>query len=47
MTTKGGGSNQQMQGKSGAATGLPNVSPSNSDNRHVIYSQTQYNLMGV
>ena len=47
MSTKGTGSNQQMQGKSGAATGLPNVSASNSDNRHIIYSQTQYNLMGV
>jgi len=47
MTTKGNGSNQQVQGKSGAATGLPNVSSSNSDNTHVVYSQTQYNLIGV
>ena len=47
MSTKGTGSNQQMKGKSGASTGLPNVSASNSDNRHIIYSQTQYNLMGV
>ena len=47
MSTKGTGSNQQMQGKSGAATGLPNISASNSDNAHVVYSKTQYNLIGV
>lgn len=47
MTTKGSGSNQSTQGNSDASTGLPNVSSSNSDNNHVVYSKTQYNLIGV
>jgi len=47
MTTKGNESNQSTQGGGGASSGLPNVSSSNSDNRHVVYSQTQYNLIGV
>jgi len=48
-TTFGGGvgnpTNARGSGK--AASGLPNISPSNRDNNHVVYSQTQYNIMGV
>ena len=52
-TTTSGGSgggvgnptNQRGSGK--ASTGLPSISSSNSDNNHVVYSQTQYNIIGV
>ena len=48
-TTSGGGvgNSTNARGSGKAASGLPNISPSNRDNNHVVYSQTQYNIMGV
>jgi len=34
-------------GSGKASTGVPFISSSNRDNNHVVYSQTQYNIMGV
>ena len=44
-TSGGGGGGTSGSGK--ASTGLPSISSSNRDNSHVVYSQTQYNIMGV
>ena len=44
-TSGGGGGGNSGSGK--ASTGLPSISSSNRDNNHVVYSQTQYNIMGV
>jgi len=45
ITSGGGGGGTSGSGK--ASTGLPFISSSNSDNNHVVYSHTQYNIMGV
>ena len=45
ITSGGGGGGTSGSGK--ASTGLPFISSSNRDNNHVVYSQTQYNIMGV
>jgi len=46
-TTNSGGGGGGNSGSGKASTGVPFISPSNSDNNHVVYSQTQYNVMGV
>ena len=46
-TTTSGGGGGGTSGSDKKSTGVPFISPSNSDNNHVVYSQTQYNVMGV
>ena len=46
-TTTSGGGGGGTSGSGKASTGLPSISSSNRDNNHVVYSQTQYNIMGV
>ena len=46
-TTTSGGGGGGTSGSGKASTGLPSISSSNRDNSHVVYSQTQYNIMGV
>ena len=46
-TTNSGGGGGGTSGSGKAASGLPSISSSNRDNSHVVYSQTQYNVIGV
>ena len=46
-TTNTGGGSVGMSGGKTMSSSVPNISASNSDNNHVVYSKTQYNLIGV
>jgi len=46
-TTTSGGGGGGTSGSGKKSTSLPSISSSNRDNNHVVYSQTQYNIMGV
>ena len=47
MSQKASASTAQSQRSNKSSTGLPTISSSNSSNQHVVYSKSQYNLIGA